>query len=84
MSERASERMSSAERASEALVRSKRMSERCERTSERMSEWLNILRIDFVVILLNVRTSNSPAYFPIWIPIKSFPLLCLNFDLPEA
>ena len=29
-------------------VRSKRMSERCERTSERTSEWPSTLRVDFV------------------------------------
>ena len=27
------------------------MSERCERTTERMSEWPSTLRVDFIVIL---------------------------------
>ena len=36
-------------------VRSKRMSERCKRMSERRCEWPRTLRIDFIVILPNVR-----------------------------
>ena len=31
------------------------MSERCERTSERRSEWPSTLRVDFIIILPNVR-----------------------------
>ena len=48
MSSRASElRSALAKRA----VRSKQMSERCERMSERWSEWPSTLRVDFIVIL---------------------------------
>ena len=35
------------------------MSERCERTSERRGEWPNTPRVDFIVILPNVRRSHS-------------------------
>ena len=35
-------------------LQTKRMSERCERMSERRSEWLSTLRIDFIVILPTV------------------------------
>ena len=34
------------------------MSERCERTSERTSEWPSTLRVDFIVILPNVRSND--------------------------
>ena len=36
-------------------MRSKRMSERCERMSERMSEWSITLRVDFMSFLPIVR-----------------------------
>ena len=36
-------------------VRSERMSERCERTSERNSEWPSTLCVDFICLLPNVR-----------------------------
>ena len=43
------------------------MSERCERTSERRSEWPSTLRVDFTVILPTVRSfarslTHSGAY----------------------
>ena len=36
------------------MERAVQMSERCEQTSERVSEWPSILRVDFKVILLIV------------------------------
>ena len=35
------------------------MSERCERTSKRGSKWLSSLRVDFIVILPNVRLDGE-------------------------
>ena len=67
MSERASECAQRSARAKRA-VRSKRMSERCERTSERTSEWPSTLRVHFIVILPTVerceRTSERTSEWP--------------------
>ena len=40
------------------------MSARCEQMSERRREWPNTLRIDFIVILPNVRGSGSGGSGP--------------------
>ena len=74
MSERANEWAHWSERAKRA-VRSKRMSKRYERTSERRSKWPSTLRVDFIVILPNVRSRD--------VKIEWNRSLCLNSILEE-
>ena len=50
------------------------MSKCCERLSERMSEWPSTLRVDFIVIVLNVRCKLF-HFSSLWLPFltaKSF------------
>ena len=61
VSERASKWAQRSARAKRA-VRSKRMSERCERTSERRSEWPSALRVEFIVILPTVRGGMAKQF----------------------
>merc|ERR1711989_93795 len=64
-----------AEAGAKRAVRSKQMSERCERTSERRSEWPSTLVVDFIVIL---PTGSPPPFL-----LSSCLLPCSLFLLPR-
>ena len=47
------------------------MSERCERTSERRSEWPSTLRVDFMAILPNVECHENCSLYRATVEIKT-------------